>query len=91
MRGNRVEALDRIRAEADFVPLAVAFKRVVNILKKSDRDAALPLDEGLFEKPCEAELLKAYQGVKEKVAAQVEKGGYEAALRDIATLESAGG
>ena len=84
---QRVEALDQIRAEADFVPLAVAFKRVVNILKKSDRDAALPLDESLFEKPCEAELLKAYQGVKEKVAAQVEKGGYEAALRDIATLK----
>ncbi len=89
---KRVEALDRIRAEADFEPLAVAFKRVVNILKKSDRDAnrdtVLPLDEGLFEKPCEADLLQAYQGVKEKVASAVQGGGYEAALRDIATLKA---
>ena len=89
---KRVEALDRIRAEADFEPLAVAFKRVVNILKKSDRDAnrdaALPLDEGLFEKPCEADLLQAYQGVKEKVASAVRGGGYEVALRDIATLKA---
>ena len=85
---KRVEALDQIRSDADFEPLAVAFKRVVNILKKSDRNAVLSLDEGLFEKPCEADLLKAYQGVEKKVAAQVREGGYEAALRDIATLKT---
>jgi glycyl-tRNA synthetase beta chain len=85
---NRVEALDRIRAEADFEPLAVAFKRIVNILKKSDRDAVLPLDADLFEKPCEADLLQAYQAVREKVAEQVQEGRYEAALRDIATLKT---
>jgi glycyl-tRNA synthetase beta chain len=89
---RRVEALDRIRAEADFGPLAVAFKRTVNILKKSDQDVGrqtdLPLDEGLFENPCEAALLQAYKAVKEKVAANVENGDYEAALRQIATLKA---
>jgi len=88
---QRVQALDRIRADADFEPLAVAFKRVVNILRKADRDVGqagvLPVDEGLFEKPCEADLLKAYRGVKEKVAAQLRQGAYGDALRDIATLK----
>ena len=89
---RRVEALDRIRAEADFGPLAVAFKRTVNILKKSDQDVGrktdLPLDEGLFENPCEGALLQAYKAVKEKVAATVQNGDYEAALRHIATLKA---
>ena len=89
---RRVEALDRIRTEADFGPLAVAFKRTVNILKKSDQDVGrktgLPLDEGLFENPCEGALLQAYKAVKEKVAANVQNGDYEAALRHIATLKA---
>ncbi len=89
---RRVEALDRIRAEADFGPLAVAFKRTVNILKKSDQDVGrktdLPLDEGLFENPCEGALLQAYKAVKEKVTATVQNGDYEAALRHIATLKA---
>ena len=88
---KRVEALDRIRAEADFEPLAIAFKRVVNILKKSDNDvdraARSPLDEGLFEKKCEATLLQAYRGVKGKVANLLMKGAYDEALRDIASLK----
>ena len=69
----------------------MAFKRVVNILRKSergdDRQADLPLDEGLFENPCEADLLKAYRGVREKVAGQVQQGAYDGALRDIAALK----
>ena len=88
---RRVEALDRIRSDADFEPLAVAFKRVVNILRKADRvggqEDLLPVDESLFEKPCEADLLKAYRGVKEKVAAQVREGAYGEALRGIASLK----
>jgi glycyl-tRNA synthetase beta chain len=88
---QRVAALDQIRSDADFEPLAVAFKRVVNILRKADRGAigetVLPVDAALFEKPCEGDLLKAYRGVKEKVAAQVQQGAYGDALRDIATLK----
>jgi glycyl-tRNA synthetase beta chain len=88
---QRVVALDRIRSDADFEPLAVAFKRVVNILRKADRgvigETVLPVDANLFEKPCEGDLLQAYRGVKEKVAAQVQQGAYGDALRDIATLK----
>jgi glycyl-tRNA synthetase beta chain len=88
---QRVAALDRMRSDAGFEPLAVAFKRVVNILKKSERGdhrkADLPLDESLFEDPCEADLLKAYRGVRDKVAGQIQKGAYAAALQNIATLK----
>jgi glycyl-tRNA synthetase beta chain len=88
---QRVEALERVRSDADFAPLAAAFKRVVNILRKSGGgaggDAVRPLDEGLFEAACEADLLAAYRGVAAKVAAHLQEGAYEAALRDIATLK----
>jgi glycyl-tRNA synthetase beta chain len=88
---QRVAALDRIRSDADFEPLAVAFKRVVNILRKTDLAvgrAALPaVDQSLFEKPCENALLKAYRGVEEQVAAQVREGAYGDALRTIAALK----
>ena len=88
---QRVAALDGVRSDADFEPLAVAFKRVINILRKAGREvgreAVPPLDEGLFEKPCEADLLQAYRGVEEKVADQVREGAYGDALRDIATLK----
>lgn len=88
---QRVQALDRVRADADFEPLAAAFKRVVNILRKSGPDGApgvvRPLDEDLFEAACETALLKAYQGVAAKVAPLVRDGDYEAALRHIATLK----
>ena len=89
---QRVQALEHIRAEADFKPLAAAFKRVVNILRKSGREAApgarLPLDETLFEASCEATLLKAYRNVQAKVADKLQEGDYDAALRDIATLKA---
>jgi len=89
---QRVAAMDKVRADADFEPLAAAFKRIVNILKKSERADrtvdVLPVDEGLFEKPCEAELYQAYKGVRENVTTQVQSGAYAAALRDIATLKA---
>jgi len=89
---QRVQALEQIRTETDFASLAAAFKRVVNILRKSGRDTAagdlLPLDEALFEAPSEASLLDAYRRVRDKVAARLEEGDYDGALRDIATLKA---
>ena len=87
---SRLQALESLRAKPDFEPLAVAFKRVVNILKKSGKlkEQARPgtVKESLFEHQSETALLAAYQKVEKKVSEAMDKGFFEKALQDIATL-----
>jgi glycyl-tRNA synthetase beta chain len=88
---KRVAALEKLRTQADFEPLAIAFKRVVNILKKADRDpfGSQPgeLNENLFEKDCEGALLKAYAAIRDNVGAKVNDGLFYEALLEIAELK----
>jgi glycyl-tRNA synthetase beta chain len=79
----RVEALAALKGAADFEPLAVAFKRVGNIIKGGVDE---PLQDGLFEADCERDLAKAVAAARETVAGQVEQGDYGAALQTIAGL-----
>jgi glycyl-tRNA synthetase beta chain len=87
---SRLEALESLKAKPDFEPLAVAFKRVVNILKKSGKlegQAGLgKVQENLFEHASESALFGAYQKVENKVSDAMDKGLFEKALLDIATL-----
>ncbi len=87
---SRLDALESLKAKADFEPLAVAFKRVVNILKKSgklqDKPRPGELQENLFEHESETALFTAYQNVEKTVSDAMQKGLYEKALQDIATL-----
>ncbi|MBT0663374.1 glycine--tRNA ligase subunit beta [Geobacter pelophilus] len=79
----RIAALAAFKGRDDFEPLAVAFKRVCNIVKDGV-DAGV--DAALFQDPVEGALNDAFAGVKAKVAAAVAKQEYVAALADIATL-----
>ncbi|MBU0986978.1 MAG: glycine--tRNA ligase subunit beta [Proteobacteria bacterium] len=84
---NRVRALQNYKTAPDFEPLAVAFKRVVNIIKK----AQLPtrrkaVDASLFEEQSESALYAAYQDVKDKVSKHLDKGELDQALHEIASL-----
>jgi len=81
----RVKALAELKAREDFEPLAVAFKRVVNIIKGG---VGTPVDAALFEAPCEEHLHEATRKVAAQVAMQVAAGDYTAALRAIAGLQS---
>lgn len=87
---SRLEALESMRAKPDFEPLAVAFKRVVNILRKSGQSGEPgKLDEiqaDLFEHESESALLAAFGKVEKKVSDAMDKGLFERALLDIATL-----
>ncbi len=89
---SRLDALESLKAKPDFEPLAVAFKRVVNILKKSgklkEQARPGPVKENLFEHKSESALFAAYQNVEKKVSEAVDKGLFEKALQDIATLRS---
>ncbi|GAB6145184.1 glycine--tRNA ligase subunit beta [Desulfocicer niacini] len=82
----RITALDAMRRESDFEPLSIAFKRVVNILKKAQIKEDITVDETLFEDDSEKDLYAACQAVGEQVKAFTAAGDYEKALRKIATL-----
>jgi glycyl-tRNA synthetase beta chain len=79
----RVTALAELKGREDFEPLAVAFKRVVNIIKGG---VTTPVDAALFEADCEGALQRALQKAAGEVAKQVAAGDYPAALRTIAAL-----
>jgi glycyl-tRNA synthetase beta chain len=79
----RVEALATLKGAADFEPLAVAFKRVGNIIK-GGVDRAVQAD--LFEADCERKLASAVESTRQTVADQVARGDYAAALQTIAGL-----
>jgi glycyl-tRNA synthetase beta chain len=87
---NRVRALESLKAQPDFEPLAVAFKRVGNIIKKSGpSDQARvrqKVDAALFEHESEGILYAAFQEAEKKAAAAVDQGRFDQALREIAAL-----
>jgi glycyl-tRNA synthetase beta chain len=87
---TRLEALESLKAKPDFEPLAVAFKRVVNILRKSDKlqhsRKPAKVDENLFLHASESALFCVYQTVEKKVSEAMDKGLFEEALLDIASL-----
>ncbi len=90
---ERARALEALKAAPDFEPLAIAFKRVVNIMKKAGL-AALPAEAAAvvperFEHACEGDLLKAYQTVKAEVARHQTNRRTDLALRAIASLRGA--
>jgi glycyl-tRNA synthetase beta chain len=83
---NRARALQNLKTAPDFEPLAVAFKRVVNIIKKVKGFKAKPIKENLFEHDSESALYSAYQAVKDNVSVNLEKGDPGQALHEIASL-----
>ncbi|MCK4691761.1 MAG: glycine--tRNA ligase subunit beta, partial [Desulfuromonadales bacterium] len=82
---ERVKALAELKGQEDFEPLAVAFKRVGNIIKGGlDQD----VDPALFEDDCEKELFAQLQQVQAKVAELVAQRNYPVALETIAGLRA---
>lgn len=83
---HKAEALQRLRAKPDFEPIAAAFKRVVNIIRKSGDSAAGGVRESLLAHPSEAGLLAAHRSVEAAVRDDLAAGGYDQALARVATL-----
>ncbi len=85
---QRVRALETLKSEPDFEPLAAAFKRVVNIIRQAGEmsgEAAL-VQESLFEHDSEKALYDAFRSVKSNVDDHLRGGAFDRALREIATL-----
>jgi glycyl-tRNA synthetase beta chain len=83
---ERVKALTQLKGREDFDSLAVAFKRVGNIIKGG---VDLPVAEQLFEADCEKALYVALVEVEHQVVSLVEKRDYPRALEAIAGLREA--
>jgi glycyl-tRNA synthetase beta chain len=82
----KIQALAEFRKREDFAPLAVAFKRVCNIVKEGV-DTKVSAD--LFQDAAEGALNDALTQVAGKVDSALKSGDYLAALTEIATLKSA--
>jgi glycyl-tRNA synthetase beta chain len=79
----RIAALSEFETHSDFEPLAVAFKRVGNIIKDG---TDVPVDPALFEDAAERALYEAFSAVKTSVESRVAAGSWLDALIEIATL-----
>jgi glycyl-tRNA synthetase beta chain len=86
---SRLEALSSIKARPDFVPLAVAFKRVANIREKAGEGAAAAVDRSLVAAGAEAALLDEVERVEAEVAGLRRTRDYAAVLRAVASLKPA--
>lgn len=83
---HRTGALQALKGAPDFEPLAAAFKRVVNILRKVQGRVSDSPEPALFRESTEKELFEAYQNVKNQVAQKMAGNDLEGALRVIASL-----
>ncbi len=85
---KRAHALHRLKAAPDFEPIAVAFKRVVNIIRKAD---VKDLSDGAVEPSCfadasENELYRKAQQVGQIVDECISNGQIDAAFSEIAGM-----
>lgn len=87
---RRVRALEALKGKPGFEPLAVAFKRVVNIIKKADKSElkAIVLNTDAFVHPSEGALFKAYEQVKGRVDALMKDGRLDEAIAQITSLRA---
>jgi glycyl-tRNA synthetase beta chain len=83
---QRVAALQHLKGAPGFEPLAVAFKRAVNILRKTEEIFPDAPDAALFKEASEDALYDAYLNVKEAVERSLAVGDIHSVLQRIATL-----
>jgi glycyl-tRNA synthetase beta chain len=86
---KRLDALAEVKTRPDFVPLAVAFKRVANIQEKAQGAGGGAVDAGLLREDAERDLLAALERVEREAAGLREQRDYPATLRAVASLKPA--
>jgi glycyl-tRNA synthetase beta chain len=78
------KALSDLKKKPDFEPLAIAFKRAVNIIKGTKRT---DVDPSLFQHQTEKDLYSASRKVKEKVSELAGTEDFGGALKEVAALK----
>ncbi|MFZ5571393.1 MAG: glycine--tRNA ligase subunit beta [Thermodesulfobacteriota bacterium] len=85
----RARALANLKQAPDFEPLATAFKRVVNIIRKSEGFERARINPSLFRHASESALMQAFEDVRKKVDGHLGQGDFDQAMREIASLRPA--
>jgi glycyl-tRNA synthetase beta chain len=80
---DRIRAMETFKSDPDFQPLAVAFKRVVNIIRGFQNGS---VDPGLFSGMEEKNLHEAFLKIRETVFTHVSRGDYSGVLGELARL-----
>ena len=84
---SKVEVLQQLTSKDDFEPLAIAFKRVVNIIKKADCPEEFDIDESLFEHDCESNLYNKFKDISDEVNSALDVSDFATCLSKIASLK----
>lgn len=86
---DRVEALARLRGEADFEPLAQGFKRVVNILRKQADGVVLgDVSPALLVEPAEKTLFEAFHAAEAQMAKALGARDWDGACKTLIGLKT---
>lgn len=85
---KKAHSLQQLKSEPDFEVLAIAFKRVVNIIKKADPSETdnREVNKAIFEHESESVLYDKFKIVKENVVKLLDKGDIDQAFADIASM-----
>ncbi len=86
---SRLAAVQAFAALPEAGALAAANKRIVNILRKSEYEAAAAVDRTRLTDGAEHDLFLAFQKLAPAVAAHCDQGDYTSALRALATVKPA--
>lgn len=81
---DRILALTAIKGSKEFAPLAVAFKRVVNISRDAPRREVAP---SLFREGAEEKLHQAFLEVRERLDGLLNEKDYQGAMREMRQLK----
>ena len=80
---EKIRAMEAFKSHPDFRPLAIAFKRVVNIIRNFQNGAVDPV---LFTDPEELNLHAAFLQIRQSVLTYIAGGDYSSALVEMARL-----
>jgi glycyl-tRNA synthetase beta chain len=83
---KRVRAISSMRESADFGAVAQSFKRITNILVKSDETASNSVNPILFENDAERELNESIERIGGRVQRACQKGEYQRAFELMVSL-----
>ena len=83
---KKIEALSNIVDDSDYKELFANAKRVANILKKSDLDMSLDINENLLRELSEKILYNTINDIKEDLQAFLKDKNYEEYLKKLNTL-----
>ncbi len=80
---KKIEAMETFKSHKDFEPLAIAFKRVGNIIKDFKNGS---VDPTKFETEEERNLYAAFLHSKERVVSNIKFNNYQSVFMELATL-----